>query len=109
MRSAVRQAGKHRLPAPFDGREANILEVTIPPGGGSPAHQHAGLVLGYVLEGEFQFAINGEPAKVLKAGDTFYEPPGARHTTSASALPGKPVRILAIIIAEPGKELTKPL
>jgi quercetin dioxygenase-like cupin family protein len=108
-RSNVKVAGRSRLPAPFDGKEANLIEVTIPPGGGSPPHQHAGFVLGYVLEGEFRFAINGEPAKVLKAGETFYEPPGAHHTVSASAIPDKPVRILAIIIAESGAELTKPV
>jgi hypothetical protein len=30
---------------------------------------------GYVIEGTYEFAINGEPSRTLKAGDTFYEPP----------------------------------
>jgi quercetin dioxygenase-like cupin family protein len=43
---------------------------------------------------------------VVKAGEAFYEPPGAVHSTSASASPDRPVKLLAIIVAEPGKPLT---
>ncbi|WP_051670370.1 cupin domain-containing protein [Bryobacter aggregatus] len=95
------------LPAPFDGWEAAFLSVTTQPGVGSPPHSHGGFVLGYVIEGEFRFAIDGNPPLVLKAGETFYEPPGARHTVSASARPDREVKVLAIVILEKGKEITR--
>lgn len=94
------------LPAPFDNMDASFVEVTVQPGPGSRSHRHAGFVLGYVLEGEYRFAINDEPPRTLRAGELFYEPPGSRHTSSASASPDKPARILAIIIHERGKQLT---
>lgn len=97
---------KQALSEPFDGMEATMVEVTIPPGPGSPAHRHSGFVLGYVLEGEFRFGVKGGPETVLKAGDTFYEPPDAVHTTSASARPDKPARILAVIVGPKGKAIT---
>ncbi len=86
--------------------DAAFVEVNVAPGPGSPSHRHSGFVLGYVLEGEFKFAINGQPPRVLKAGDVFYEPPDAVHTTSASASADRPARILAIIIGDKGKQIT---
>ena len=103
---AAREVQRQPLPAPFEGMEATYVEVTIPPGPGSPAHRHSGFVLGYVLEGEFLFATDGGTPRVVKAGESFYEPPGAVHSTSASALPDRPVKLLAIIVAERGSPTT---
>lgn len=94
------------LPSPFDGLDAAFVEVTIPPGPGSPPHRHSGFVLGYVLEGEFRFGTRGQPTRILKAGEVFYEPPDDVHTISASASPNRPARVLALVIGEKGKEVT---
>lgn len=107
-KTSVRIVSKREMPAPFAGMEATTLEVTIPPGVSSSPHRHGGMVLGYVIEGDFSFAIDDQPPKVLHAGESFYEPPGARHTTSANGHASKTCRILATIIAEKGKELTTP-
>src|SRR3954470_23719682 len=60
----------------LDGKpaKATVVEVTIEPASGSAPHRHAGPVFGYVLEGEYEWAIDDQPARKLKAGDTFYEP-----------------------------------
>src|SRR5262245_50878016 len=60
----------------LDGKEANAtaVEVTLEPGQESAAHRHPGPTFGYVLEGEYEWAIDDQPAKVLKPGETFYEP-----------------------------------
>lgn len=82
-----------------DGKEAKAtaVEVTLEPGQGSDAHRHPGPVLGYVLEGEYEWAIDDQPAKVLKAGETFYEPAGCLHRVSKN--PGKvKTRVLAWVI-----------
>ena len=50
--------------------------VTIGPGQKDSAHRHVGPVFGYVLEGEYAHAIDDEPIKTYKAGETFYEPSG---------------------------------
>ena len=36
-------------------------------------------MFGYVLEGEYEHAIDNEPVKTYKAGETFYEPSGSVH------------------------------
>src|SRR5687767_1299253 len=75
--------------------KVTTLEVTIAPGQSSPPHRHPGPVFGYVLEGEYEWAINDLPVKKLKTGETFYEPTMSLHRVSKN--PGKAVtRILAI-------------
>jgi len=83
----------------IDGKEtkATVVEVTLEPGQESAPHRHPGPVFGYVLEGEYEHAINDEPAKVLKAGETFYEPGGCLHRVAKN--PGKvKTRVLATIL-----------
>ncbi len=83
----------------LDGKEARVtvVEVTLDPGQQGTPHRHPGPVFGYVLEGEYEHAINDEPTKVLKAGESFYEPGGCLHRVSRN--PGKvKVRILATVL-----------
>jgi quercetin dioxygenase-like cupin family protein len=94
----------------LDGKEARVtvVEVTLDPGQAGVPHRHPGPVFGYVLEGEYEHAINDEPAKVLKAGETFYEPAGCLHRVSRN--PGKvTARILATVLhPRDGKPLSAP-
>ncbi len=106
-RAAAAVIHKQPLPGEFEAMEATFVEVSFEPGQDSAAHRHPGFVLGYVLEGQFRFAVQGEPEKILGPGSVFYEPPGAVHTVSGSAGPGT-ARILAIIIAEKGSPVTLP-
>jgi quercetin dioxygenase-like cupin family protein len=93
-----------------DGKDARAttLEVTIEPGKGSAPHRHPGAVFGYILEGEYDWAINDQPVKRLKVGDTFYEPTGALHRVSHN--PGKTVTRLLVVMVHPRdvKELVIP-
>jgi len=92
----------------MDGWQVTAVELTIPPGAGSQKHRHPGFVLGYVLEGELKFQVEGQPETVIPAGQMFYEPPGSVHAVSASASPTKPVRFLAMVLAEKGKPTSSP-
>lgn len=90
---------RQRLPAPFTGMDAAFAQLTIQPGSApSKPHSHSGFVLGYVIEGDYLFAINGETPRVVHAGEIFYEPPGATHTTHAAAKPDQTVKLLAIVV-----------
>jgi len=100
---------QHDLPdLTMSGWQVTVAEVTTPPGVVDPRHQHPGFVLGYVLEGDLRFQVAGQPETVIHTGEMFYEPPGSVHAVSASASPTKPVRFLALILAEKGKPLTTP-
>ncbi|MBZ5579670.1 MAG: cupin domain-containing protein [Acidobacteriia bacterium] len=97
------------LPAPFTGMDAAFAALTIRPGAPpSRPHTHSGFVLGYVIEGDYLFAINNEAPRVVHAGEIFYEPPGATHTTHASAKPDETVKLLAIVIGPQGAATTAP-
>jgi quercetin dioxygenase-like cupin family protein len=62
------------------GKEVNIQLYTFPPGASVPWHIHPDThEFGYQLSGEFTLLINGEPSRVLKAGDAFYVPPNLIH------------------------------
>lgn len=78
--------------------KASFLEVTLEPGQADVPHRHAGPALGYVLEGEFEWAIDDQPAKVLKAGDTFYEPTGCLHRVAKNPAAKGKTRVLAVIL-----------
>lgn len=76
---------------------ATAVEVSLGPGQSSASHRHPGPVLGYVLEGQYEWAIDDQPAKILSAGDTFYEPGGCLHRVSKNPGNGK-TRVLAWVI-----------
>jgi quercetin dioxygenase-like cupin family protein len=84
----------------LDGKEvrATTLEVTIPPGQASAPHRHPGPVFGYILEGEYDWAINDQPVKTLKVGDTFYEPTLSLHRVSRNPSAKARTRILAVML-----------
>jgi quercetin dioxygenase-like cupin family protein len=83
-----------------DGKDskATTVEVTLEPGQSSPPHRHPGPVFGYVLEGEYEWAINDEPIKKLKVGDTFYEPTMSLHRVSRNPSEKGKTRVLAVLL-----------
>jgi quercetin dioxygenase-like cupin family protein len=103
----VREIGKQALSGPFAGMEASLVEVSYPPGERSAEHRHPGFIVGYVLEEQIRFAINHETPRLLRRGEMFYEPMGALHSTSENAQPGMPAKILAFMVAPPGRPVVE--
>ena len=95
----VRTISEQDIAEKVDGKDTAVsfVEVTLEPGEMNTPHRHPGPVFGYVLEGEFEWAINQDPAKVFKAGDTFYEPTGCLHRVSKSAAKKGKTRVLAVM------------
>ena len=95
----------------LDGKKARVTmsEVTFEPGQAGLPHRHAGPIFGYVLEGEFEFGLDEEPPKTLKAGETFYEPSGAVHRVARNPSTTTKTRVLAVIVhPRDAKEVTTP-
>jgi quercetin dioxygenase-like cupin family protein len=89
--------------------KATTFEVTFAPGAAGTPHRHPGAIYGYVLEGEFEFAVNDEKPKKLKAGDTFYEPAMALHSVSRNPSDKTTTRVLAVLVhPRDAKELVIP-
>ena len=98
-REGVKPLAVREIAEKLDGKEATAtaVEVTLEPGQAGDSHRHPGPAFGYVLEGEYEWAIDDQPAKVLKAGETFYEPGGCLHRVSRN--PGKvKMRMLAWVL-----------
>jgi quercetin dioxygenase-like cupin family protein len=107
---AAGELARHPLTGPLEGFDAVLVQLNIPAGRSSSGrgHRHPGPVLGYVVEGEMRFAINHEPEQVLPVGSTFFEPSGAVHTTTGSARPDGPTRVLVFMVVPKGSPLTAP-
>jgi quercetin dioxygenase-like cupin family protein len=84
----------------MDGKKSKAVtvEVTLEPGQASPPHRHPGPVFGYVLEGEYEWAIDDQPIRRLKAGDTFYEPTMCLHRVSKNPADKGKTRVLAVLV-----------
>ena len=91
------------------GREVRMSIIDRPPGFASRAHRHPGHhTFGYVMEGTYEFAIDRQAPSLLKAGDTFYEPPGAIHSTSRNPSTDQRLKLLVFMVADQKNPSTVP-
>jgi quercetin dioxygenase-like cupin family protein len=93
-------------PAP-GGQHVMTVQVKLPPGSpGTPPHRHSGPVFGYMIEGEMVFELEGEPPRVIHAGEAFHEPGGdVIHYQAANHLPGAWSTFVAVMMCEPGQPM----
>ena len=94
------------------GKSLIAVVVDYAPGGASPSHTHAksAFIFGYVLSGEIESQVNDGPRRVFRAGESFYETPGARHPVSRNASKSRPAKLLAVFVVDTDdKELTTPV
>ena len=89
------------------GKSLTTVLVNYAPGGRSASHHHAGSVMAYVLTGSIRSENSATgPARVYKAGEAFFEPPGSEHLVSENASTTEPASLLAIFVADDGAQLT---
>jgi quercetin dioxygenase-like cupin family protein len=88
------------------GWSATAVEVSYEPGESSPAHRHPGITIAYVLEGEIRSKVGDEPERTYTVGQMFLETPGQLHAVSGNASATRPAKLLAILLAEKGQQLT---
>lgn len=96
----------------LEGWQMTATEITLP-AGAPPGrkHRHPGFVIGYVLEGQYSFAVNDRPAKVYTAGEMFFESfeaPGEVHSTSGNPSATQATKFLAIVFTKKGDPVTIP-
>ena len=87
------------LDFPFrDGLAVQAIRVDYEPGGFTRGtHRHPAGAYVYVIDGSVMFGLDDREPVVLKAGESFYEPPGALHSVSRNAsqdAAGEPDRVL---------------
>ena len=99
-RVKVTQLSQRDIVETLNGKDASatVKEVIFEPGQEDSPHRHAGPVFGYVLEGEYEHAIDDEPVKKYKAGDTFYEPTGSLHRVARNPSAKTRTRLVAVTL-----------
>jgi quercetin dioxygenase-like cupin family protein len=109
--SSARQVIRQALPGEPE-RELILTEVMYPPGSVSAPHMHANGVMAFVVSGAITSRVNDTPEQTFRAGEAWWEPPGAVHRVSRNASATEPATLLAVFVAPKGasrEELTKPL
>ena len=89
------------------GREAVITHVEVNPGVSVGRHTHPGEEISYVIEGEGEVLIDGQPPLPIKAGDGFVVPAGAIHDAHNTGT--VPIKLAAVYYIEKGKPLATPV
>lgn len=86
------------------GKSLETVTVSYPPGAKSASHHHAksAFIMAYVISGAIRSQLEGEPAHVYHAGETWSESPGAHHTISENASGTEPAELLAVFLVDTG-------
>jgi quercetin dioxygenase-like cupin family protein len=93
------------------GKSLVAVEVSYPPGGASAPHHHSdsAFIYAYVVSGQIASQVEGQPEHVYRAGECWYETPGAHHLISRNASNTKPAKLLAVFVVDNGHNaLTTP-
>jgi quercetin dioxygenase-like cupin family protein len=61
------------------GREVIQALVKFAPGASAPRHSHPGEELVYVVEGAFEYQLDGRAPVIVKAGEVLFIPAGTPH------------------------------
>lgn len=96
---------RHDLSVP--GREMVQVRVEVDPGVALPVHTHPGEEIVYILEGTWEYQVEGKDMMTLKAGDVAFVPAGTRH--SAKNVGGGKGAAVATYVVEKGKPLVVPV
>ena len=91
-------------PTNVSGKSLQAVTVSYPPGAKSASHHHAksAFIMAYVISGAIRSQLEGEPARVYHAGETWSEAPGAHHTISENASATEPAELLAVFLLDTG-------
>ena len=88
------------------GRHVVQARVELEPGAVVGRHTHPGEEISVLLEGELTLEVDGQPARVVKAGEPIFIPAGTIHA-GRNASKAKAV-LLATYVVEKGKPVATP-
>lgn len=103
QQSGVKRTELQRYDLSVPGREVIQVRVDLDPGVTFPMHSHPGEEIIYVLEGTWEYQVEGKKPVTLKAGEVLFIPAGARH--AAKNVGSGRGSELATYIVEKGKPL----
>ena len=84
-----------------ESQEIHVLTAQFLPGQATVFHTHRFPVTVYILEGAFTLELEGRPPVVVRAGESFVEPPGVRMT-GYNRSTTDPIRLVIFYVGDPG-------
>lgn len=96
-----------KIDVPNSNYEVITALLEIAPGFKAGRHFHPGVVNGYVTEGEFWLAIDGQPEQILKAGQSALIPDKMVH--NEGALGSTPLKAIVTYVVEKGQPMVQPV
>ncbi|HEY6383257.1 MAG TPA: cupin domain-containing protein [Pseudolabrys sp.] len=103
--ATIKRTPLQKFDVPGTNCETVIGMAEIVPNVNVGRHTHPGPESGYMVEGEFVLYVEGQPEKIVKAGQSYQIPPGAIH--DAKTGPSGP-KVVATYVVEKGKPLASP-
>jgi quercetin dioxygenase-like cupin family protein len=106
--SALSVVQEARPPLIPDGADVMTVVIEYPPGSaGAPPHRHlSGPAFGYMLEGEMLFELEGQPPRVIRAGEAFWEPGGdVIHYSDVNNRDDIKSRFVVTMLCTPGQPM----
>ena len=101
----IKRTPLQRFDVPGTNYETVIGLAEIAPNATIGRHTHPGPESGYMLEGEMVLMVQGQPEKVVKAGESYQVPSGAVHDGRSGPQGAK---VIATYVVEKGKPLASP-
>ena len=101
----VKRTPLQKVELPGDRLVAIQALVEVAPNAMVERHSHHGVEIVYVLEGSIDLNIDGQPTRLLKAGDSAVNPAGVPHGGRAGP---QGARLTATFIVDKDKPLATP-
>lgn len=99
-----------RQPVPeAPGKLAVVATVDYAPGQASEPHRHLGSVFAVVSKGAVLSQVDDGPLRRYRAGEGWYEPPGARHRVSRNASATEPAQLVVFGLTGEHDPLKSPI
>lgn len=99
---SIKRIPLQRFDVPGTGYETVIGIAEIAPNVSIGRHTHPGPESGYVIEGRFELLIEGQPPRLLKAGESYKVPPETVHDAKTGA---EGAKVIATYVVEKGQPL----
>jgi quercetin dioxygenase-like cupin family protein len=105
--SPVKRTVVSKLDVPGSNYEVITATLEIAPGFKAGRHFHPGNVSGYITDGEFWLAIDGQPEKICKAGETCVITDKEIHNEGSAGT--GPAKAVITYVVEKGQPLINPV
>jgi quercetin dioxygenase-like cupin family protein len=87
----------------------DIREITLAPAQKTGYHKHPCPVVGYIVSGTALIQVEGDSAKVVKAGEAFYEPAGMPMAHFDNTSTTEPLKFICYYLLNGDQELIQML